>query len=135
MKRRNFLGFLGGAAIAGPSAAKAAVSSVGMADLAPMGINMLGTSGVGGAPTLAWGGSTDNIGYAKDGLKKLVGMTKAERERRKRNHYFQGLDPDTASLRSISLTSKIRLAKDRSFEASERDQKTYLQGVIDRIWE
>ena len=134
MKRRNFLSFLGGAAVAGPTAARAAASTIGMADLAPLGVNMLGSGSMGQAAVGAYD-TYDHINYAKEGLKKLVGLSSIARERRKREHYFQGLDPDTASLRSISLTSKIKIAKERSFEAQERNQRSYFQGVIDGLWE
>jgi hypothetical protein len=136
MKRRNFLGFLGGAAVAGPSAAKAAVSQVGMAGLAPIGINLASGSGkYSGAVTQGIGATYSHVEYARSALKSMMSLTDAAKEHRKREHYFQGLDPDTASLRSLSLTSKIKLAKERSFEASERKQRSHLQGIIDGLWE
>lgn len=136
MKRRNFLGFLGGAAVGGPSVAQSTLSSAGFADLAPAGIRLnqgIDHMSVVGAQSTT--NAYDNIGWAKKRLDELYGLTAAAREHQKRNHYISQLDPDTASLRSVSLTSKIKIAKDRSFEIEQRRSATHLQGIIAKLWE
>lgn len=132
MKRRKFLGFLGGAAVAGPAAAQTAATAA-MSDLAIAG-------GVGfGAPSAPMVdmsiGPSDNTSWAKEQLNRLLGRSAVERAMRKQRHGIYSLDPHYAACRSISLVNKIRMSRDADFERSECREKTYYQGVVDRLWE
>ena len=132
MKRRAFFGFLGGAAVAGPSVVKTA------ATMTPADLNLgrLGISaGLGGQPGLVGSGTASgHTSWAKDRLKQISGLSKIEKEMLKRQAYFNDLDPQVASLRSVALVHRIRMSRDISFERSEEREKSYLQGVIEGWW-
>jgi len=131
--RRAFFALFGGAVAAGPAAAKTAAQMT-MADLSvgKLGLS-LGSSMVSGSPAGSIN-ETSQVGWAKDSLKKLAGVSKVERAMRKQEFYFDGLDPQIASLRSISLVNRIRISRDIQFERSEVRQRSYLEGVISGLW-
>lgn len=133
MKRRKFLGFLGGAAVAGPAAAQTAATAA-MSDLAIAGNIAYGGLG---APTMGMSISPEggNHSWAKEQLKRLLGRSAVERSMRKQRHGIYSLDPHYAACRSISLVNKIRLSIEADFERNEARERTYYQGVIDRLWE
>lgn len=132
MKRRGFLGFIGGAAVAGPSMAKQAMaqgmdamsvgptlSSMGQAISAPY-----GGSTSGGGPI---DGDYDAVGWAKRDLARFFGKS-AERLLKERIQTHVGyLDPDIAGMRSLSLTTKIRMQRDRNFERGQEGERDWLQ--------
>lgn len=127
MKRRAFLGFLGGAAVAGPQAAKSAAQMT-MADLRTPGVT-LNAAGAMYAPV-----STSNR-WAADALKRLTGMTTIVREAKRRRHYVEGISPEVAVLRSVSLPRKIAMSRDIQFEKSLANERSYLNGVIEGWWD
>jgi len=134
MRRRNFLGFLGGAAVAGPSAAKtAAGATMGDLSLLNAGAGWTSTLYHGSAGSMVSG--PDQTGWARESLKRLLGRTAIERAMNKRRHSIHSLHPHYAACRSVSLVNKIRMSKDADFEREEALQKSYLQGVIDKLWE
>jgi hypothetical protein len=135
MKRRAFLGFLGGAAIAGPSAAKTAVEmTTADLSLSKMGLAYSGVGMATASKAIGEGFEYDHKSWAKDALKRMVGVTAAERFRKKQQFYSDGLDPNVASLRSVSLTNRIRISRDHQFERSEERERHYLEGVIAGLW-
>jgi hypothetical protein len=116
MKRRGFLGFLGGAAVAGPSMAKQAVAGVEAMALPSLAVD---------APTASWGGSLagipinggDNHGdWLKEQIAEVIGITAAERQERIAGMHVSHLDPDLALNRSMALWVKIREQKRRNYE-------------------
>ena len=130
MKRRAFLGFLGGAAVSGPTVAKAA-GEMGLADLSLP--NAIGEAVL---PS-AYGYATqpDNKGWAKDALKRLVGRSAQQIAREKRDTYVQALDSDTACLRSVAIGAKIRRQKRLNYETNiARDEERY-RGIIAGWWD
>lgn len=129
MKRRAFLGFLGGAAVAGPQAAKSAAEMT-MADLRFPGIAGNAVGALGGPVA-----SGPDRGWAKTQLAKLIGQSAKELEVRKTRYWCDGLSPDVAVLRSVALPRKIAMSKERQFEASLRNERGYLEGVIAGWWE
>jgi hypothetical protein len=134
MKRRAFLGFLGGAAIAGPSVAKTATQAA-VTDLS---LNKMGIAGgIYDAPSLGQGIASDalsHVSWAKNRIKDIAGMSQAERAMRKRQYFTSDLDANVASMRSVSLVNKIRISRDVQFERSEVREKSYLEGVIAGLW-
>ncbi len=121
MKRRNFLGFLGGAAVAGPGMAKAAASKMaedlalrhgssmlgGFNNLAPMGMGEVASGS---------GGSINAIVRANDMLRKIMGMTAAERAKHKARMHVGALDPDLANYRSLSIGARMDMQRERNLE-------------------
>lgn len=119
MKRRNFLGFLGGAAVAGPSMAKEAVA--GLESLAvPGGMNAMPYVDIGSiGSAVASYPATDEYNHGdwlREQLAEVAGITEAQKRERLANMTVRQLDPDLAVNRSFSLTAKIEMQKRRDLE-------------------
>lgn len=130
MKRRGFLGFLGAAAVAGPGMAKAAAAqgmeamSIGPT-LSSMGIAI--NAPFGGDSIKGLQDEYDPIAWAKRDLARFFGKS-AERlltERLQTNVAY--LDPDIAGMRSLSLTTKVRMQRDRNFERAQAGERDWLK--------
>ena len=133
MKRRAFFGFLGGAAVAGPSVAKSAAQmTVSDLNLRQAGVAMLG-SGLDAAESQCV--RSDPKTYATKELARFLGKTPTQRAREKADHYVNGLDPEIAVLRSVALPAKIRMTRAVDYERSVRNRKTYLEGILAGWWE
>lgn len=137
MKRRGFLGFLGGAAVAGPSMAKQAVASGleamqvsgGPHPVAPPGAYSIGRS------------LGENIGYeepspmdadhwAQRQLREFLGMSDEDKKQRRLEQHVHALDPDLVANRSFSLSAKLRIQRDRDFARSMASQEIDLRREI-----
>lgn len=137
MKRRGFLGFLGGAAVAGPSMAKEAVLGLESLQIGggSMGLVNQAISGGYGYATdaIPMGGDEsptsphDPSHWAQRELQNFLGRTAEELAEQKRSIRVQALDPDIGALRSFSLDAKVRMQRDRIFEAEQQQTKSYLQ--------
>jgi hypothetical protein len=134
MKRRGFLGFLGGAAVAGPGMAKEMAAKAAM-ELSGTGMSTLGS--------YIGGGAVQEAGYAiqapsfleraRASVQLLRGLTSDQRaELRRRVGDVRNLDPDLASYHSMSMGARIEIQRDRNVEAYLRSRKTWWQGVVDR---
>jgi hypothetical protein len=142
MKRRGFFGFAAGAAVAGPGMAKEAMNELtklslsgaaegaGFASLAGQTTKGLRAydvaSGMMGFPT-------DPTVYATDMVSKLIGITAAQRARLKAQQHVSQLDPDIASYRSLSLTAKIDMQRERIVNAVLTERKTWWQRLAEGI--
>lgn len=138
MKRRSFFGVMGGAAVAGPAMAKEAVGrlSTGMEGLSlGNGAGLVGeASGYATqANTFLIPSAVDEAVNAKAILGKLVGITAAQRAKVKRETYVSILDPDLASYRSLSLSAKIDMQKERMVASRISERKTFWQRIADGI--
>lgn len=122
MKRRGFLKALAGAPIAGPAVVKEAVAST-MADLSLSGV-ATGIASNGMMP------QSPDDNWAQKELTKYLGKTAAHLALEKKQFQFNGIEPDVAALRSVSLTSKVRLSRDIAFERSQEQHKSWLEGRI-----
>ena len=79
-------------------------------------------------------GGAGRTGWALKRLSELADPRHQERER----GWFRGptrLDPDLAACRSMSLSVRIQMQAARDFERSQKDTKSYLDGVIAGIWD
>lgn len=131
MKRRNFLGLLGGAAVAGPSMAKQAVASGLEATQVSGGF---GDAAVGTASSKIYGGlsvadgiSAYNHGdWLRERIKELTGISKEDRRERIAGMYVSALDPDLAVNRSFSLSRKVSIQKERDFDRQLEQNKRSL---------
>lgn len=125
MRRRNFLGMFGAAVASGPKA---------IADVGLQGLNIRGVVaplGLGGyEDRIGQSPSMDNVSWAKSSLERLRAMTPWARDLKRRSFHMEAMDPNTASLRSVSLSQKIRISHRRQYEASCRMHDSYLEGVI-----
>ena len=90
MKRRGFLGFLAGGAVAGPSMAKQAVSAT-MADMSLSGVAVSGMGMLSGdVPSQA----PDDYNNWASRMAKLAIRSRSEHQERQRQMYCNALDPD-----------------------------------------
>lgn len=128
LARRGFLRMLGGAVAAGPAIGKSAADMT-LADtrLWPQGLS----AGNLVEPPVP---HTPSATHARSMLEELKrGGEQARRLRRTRLH-LEGLEPDLATMRSLSLTTKVRLSRDRAFERHERTQAAWFTGIIKGWW-
>lgn len=130
MKRRNFLGFLGGAAVAAPAMAQSAAQSLTTAGL-PEGINTsllnyaAGSSYPGNAPS-----GPDRAADALKALTRLGMRTQDQHAFYRREVHVGGLDADLATFKSFSLSAKISIQRDRNYERELEHKKQTLQAVL-----
>lgn len=126
MKRRGFLGALGAAIASGPRAAK----SIGEMSMADLSLGRAGVRAVGGTM-----GSVElgegRAGWAAKALAKLMGKSKEQEDFDRRRFWIDGLDAEIATLRSVSLHTKIQMTKTIAHRKGVREQKTYYQAIID----
>lgn len=124
MKRRSFLGLLGGAVAAGPQ-------SLGDLSLERMGITtQLATRSM-EEPV---GSNAGQQRWAKDRLKEIMGWPDKAVSLRKKTSYLHGLDPDVAALRSVSLTNKVRMSRELQFQRDLEAEKARLFGIVEGWW-
>lgn len=134
MKRRGFLGLLGGAAVAGPGMAREAI---GMAATQIGGVN----GGVGGLVANYGAQATTGMNYtgglaepsrnwAAEQLSKLIGKTAAEIAKEKAGIYVHSLDPDLAEMRSIRLHAKMRIQREREWQRMYDREKGHLERMV-----
>lgn len=126
MKRRGFLGLLAGGAVAGPSMVKSAAAQT-MADLSLDKMGVLGGAINQGPSTMPSAGSTN---WAVKALADLVGRTAAEHARQRRRMNIFGLDPDIAAHRSVSLATKVRWQRLRSYADNLENERGWLEREI-----
>lgn len=134
MKRRNFLGFLGGAAVAGPGMAKE-IATKAAAELSVGG--MLSGIGAGSinAPQAAFGSfeSQSLLQRAASSMTFLRSITRDQKtELRRRFGDVHRLDADLASYHSMSMAARIDMQRERNVDAYLNTRKAWWQGVLDR---
>lgn len=107
------MGFLGGAAVAGPSMAKQAVTGLDAMVLTNI---PLGPESPYEFGPQAIGKEYDHATWLKKQIASITGLTDAERQERINERYVGQLDPDLAVNRSFSLAAKIRMQKERDHD-------------------
>lgn len=128
MKRRGFLGLIGGAAVAGPSMAKQAVASVGLDAMELPSMGSIGGVGSHYESQLPPNPNGENHhDWLVSALKSVTGMSDQERRERISSQHVTHLDPDLAVNRSFSLSFKIHEQKRRNFEAWRKGETSWLQ--------
>lgn len=139
MKRRGFLGMLGGAAVAGPAMAKQAVTS----GLEAMSLGVDGgmlTKGVGYA-NMAFQGGGQPVDYVPPSpldpdhwlqreLRDLLGMSKEDLDEWRKSIHVGTLDPDLVANRSFSLAGKISIQREREFQRMRDNRRSNLEREI-----
>lgn len=124
MKRRAFFGLMGGAAVAGPAAAKQAIGKlpVGLGDAlvptAPVGSGYLNQKSAGVVADVVW--KAKEISNLQKFL--LGDLTDEEKERQKRDRMYAQqtvISQSVATLVSVSGVRKLEIYRDR-MEAHNR---------------
>jgi len=131
MKRRGFLGALG-AVIAAP---KALPKGIPAADLSQLDLSVASgvtrmAAGGGGDHSMSLSPKLSRVDWAKEALKRLLGIHKEEEELNMRTMWVRGLDEDTAALRSMSLGAKLRRTKRVQYMREKRENERRLSGII-----
>lgn len=125
MKRRGFLGFMGGALAAGPSMAKQAAVGIESLALPTIPYPEEAIEGWGGPAGLSTG-EHDHLKWMRDRIAGLTGMSAEERRDRMETMSVTQFDPDIAVNRSMALHAKVREQKRRNFEQSRGRELRHL---------
>lgn len=83
---------------------------------------------------MSGGFGSDNTGWA---LKRLAKLTNPAQEKREREWFKRPsrLDPDLASCQSMSLAVRMHIQADRDYRRHVEQERMYLNGVIDGVWD
>lgn len=129
MKRRSFLGFLGGAVVGGPKVAQSAadkLSGIGLGLGNAHGMEVASYSGYAIPPDAPLDATT----FAKSALKTLLGKSEEQIAEERRRIYISNIDPDIACLRSMTLTSKIRLQRKVAHNQMQSHEEKRLREIL-----
>lgn len=114
MKRRAFLGFLGGAVAAGPTAAKAAVDDLTLKQAGFSAAGQVVGAAPNALPSIPEGAIAKTVRWIR---RTGIPTWKMNDLKRHADHLRQfGLDPDLAALRSVSGGWKAREQRRRNLE-------------------
>lgn len=139
MKRRGFLGFMGGAAVAGPQMARAAAEEAAkqLAGVGTIGLeSAVGSQwevGVENAATSYRLGTFDRIAKLKDKIDLLTTSWDDRMSRALREVSVNHLDPDLAVNRSMSLSAKMAIQKKRNALRSLETERYWLTERLGRL--
>ncbi|MDP2618604.1 MAG: hypothetical protein Q8P46_00265 [Hyphomicrobiales bacterium] len=78
-------------------------------------------------------GGPNDRSWAAQSLKRL--FNPALLEQRKQNMVVTRFDPDLAANRSMSLSVKMLIQRERNFKRETESERTYLQQVLDGTWD
>lgn len=130
MRRRGFLGFAAGAVVAGPTMAKE-MASKAVSDASVLhGLEAIGidANGLSKAPEVS--NATYGAPRALNTLSILRSLTGDQRQELLRRQYISGLDPDIASYRSFSMSTKIALQRERQLEQHLARRKSWAERLL-----
>lgn len=127
--RRSFFGILPGAALGGKQAAAALAAEA--EKLA--GVQALGASDTPYPQPSAVQVAVESSKWAAARLDQF--FRPAERARRWDQTSVNHLDPDLVSMRSMSLSARMTIQKQRNFDRHEMRERSYLEGVIAGIFD
>lgn len=140
MKRRGFLGFMGGAAAAGPSVAKAAVAEMPKGLGAAFSHNPgapLGGLSQGIRDTASSIGGSWRIKEIASLRRVLLGdLTDEEKEQRKRSRLYAHqsvVQQNIAGLVSVSGVRKMEMYGDQMARLDDRIRRSEAQGYLSRL--
>lgn len=114
LKRREFLSFIGIGAVAGPKMAQ----TVGVEALRLPGLDVLSAvaDGMGGGAIPQSSNPAEDIAYGTKMLAKYAARSVLDWDEKRATHYTGELTPNIAALRSVSLNTKLNMARNQAFE-------------------
>lgn len=126
MKRRGFLGFMGGALAAGPGMVKEAASmeSLRLPNFIGDSLDFIPGGSYPSEVKQEW--RDDPHSWEREKLARLLRRGKEHHDYFRRQRLVQTLDPDIASYRSIALHRKISMQRDRLYERELEAEKDEL---------
>lgn len=136
MNRRGILGLFAGAAVAGPSMAKAAVESVGQIQAANVGSAAMQASGLVGYSTDPFDETPFDVeGAIRQQIAAFTGMSDYEKRRLygADSYFNQYQDPDIASYRSFSPAFKQRVQTERNYQRNIERQNRQMEFNLWRV--
>lgn len=114
MKRRGFLKALAAAPVAAPAIAAEAVAGGGLGSSAgKIAMPAVGSGAFFGDTS---GPINDETQWARGQLAKLAGRSREQKEHERLQFTPDGIDPELAGMRSLSLSAKVRMSRDRQYE-------------------
>lgn len=137
MKRRGFLGFIGGAVAAGPATAKAVVAEL------PKGLGAIGPM----PPMGGYYGNTLSQAVGDGGdwrLKEIASLKrflsgeltdeeKEQEKRRRLNFVYNSINQNVAGLHSVSGVHKMRMFDEQMFRLNARIERSERKGYLSRL--
>lgn len=130
MNRRSLLRFFGGAAVAGPAAVSQAAEASSKVSLSGLAVPKPHETF-----SLYTYNPRDPREVAEEAIREEFEEIRQEVvERRRQRHSVNALDPNIASLRSVSLPNKIRMTRDIDFDRNRRRRRIDLEGIIAGWW-
>lgn len=139
MKRRGFLGFLGGAAAAGPAMAKTAIAEMPKGMLGGIGNMPVGSYGGYGSPMAQAAGSESDWRLSEiANLKRIISgdLNDEEKEQRRREQMYTMeaiIDQNIAVLVSVSGPKKLAMRRDRVRKLHEQIRLSETRGYLSRL--
>lgn len=128
MNRRGFLGLLGATPFAAKKAAAEAVSSlVGISG--PMAIPSGGDVPASLGSLSSSRGGPDDVEWATKQLSRFLNPKNLERMRK--NIVVTRLDPDLASMQSMSLSARMAIQKERRLQETIDSERSWLERMIE----
>lgn len=134
MKRRGFLGFIGGAAAAGPSVARAAIAEM------PKGLGTVASPPMHGLSQGVCEGSSGGDWRIREiaDLKRILSgdLTDEEKEQRRRERMYALeaiVDQNVAVLISVSGPQKLTMRRDRVRRLQEEIRLSETRGYLSRL--
>lgn len=135
MKRRGFLGFVGGAAVAGPSVAKNAVAK--LPEGLGLGNHIVASYGIPGEVGEGPGGGDWKIKEIAKLRRLLTGdLTDDEKEERRRSRLYSRqlrISHEVSVLVSVSGVHKLAMHEHRMEKNSEDITRSSLRGRLSRL--
>ena len=129
MNRRSFLKFIPAGVLGAKQAAAQAAEKLAF------GVGEIGleASSATDMPMGGIAGSGDYAGYARKRLAQM--LTPWWQELRRRGISVSRLDPDLASMRSLSLSVRMQMQRDRNFERIMADERAHYEGALSGLFD
>ena len=128
MKRRSVFGLIAGGMAAAPAMAKEAVAKAAGVQITGLSSGLYG--GMGDSQPSSAQSSFGTMKWAAERMAELATGGRRFDEIRKQSRVVSSLDPDLASMRSISMSRLISLQADRNFQRMMDSEKSWIESAL-----